>query len=374
MSDIAGGIASDVGPVEAEIRRRIAAAGPMPVAEYMQLALTLPQHGYYVTRDPLGTDGDFITAPEISQMFGELIGLWMAATWKQQMGAPGNVRIVELGPGRGTMMLDALRAAQVMPGFREAVTLHFVEVSPALQQQQEQAFLGSKLPASWHASLDDVPREGPAIILANEFFDALPVHQAVRQADGWYERLIDIDADGIFVFTLAREPLRNFDTILPPQVRAAPEGVVFEWRTDTTAMEIGRRIAHTGGAALIIDYGHAQSGFGETLQAVGGHAFADTLTAPGTCDLTAHVDFQALGDAASAMGCKVFGPIVQSELLGRLGIRTRAAALKAGRPSKAAEVDAALARLIGHGRTGMGELFKAIALADPKLGVPPGFD
>ncbi len=374
MSATAPGLTSAAGPVEAEIRRRIAAAGPMPIAEYMALALTHPQHGYYITRDPLGADGDFTTAPEISQMFGELIGLWMAATWKQ-MGSPDPVRIIELGPGRGTMMVDALRAAQVMPGLREAVVVHFVEVSPALRAQQEQAFLGFNRPVSWYTSLDEAPREGPTLILANEFFDALPVHQAVRQDDGWHERLIDLDADGLFSFTLAREPLANFETILPPQVRAAPDGAIFEWRSDTVAMEIGRRIAHNNGAALIVDYGHMQSSFGETLQAVGGHAFADTLTAPGTCDLTAHVDFEALGRAADAMGCKVQGPIEQSELLRRLGIRNRAAALKANaRQGKAAEIDAALARLIGHGRTGMGELFKAIAFADPRLGVLPGFD
>jgi len=374
MSEATPSGTSAIGPIEAEIRRRIEAAGPMPVAEYMTLALAHPQHGYYVTRDPLGAGGDFVTAPEISQMFGELIGLWMAATWRQ-MGAPENVRVIELGPGRGTMMLDALRASQVIPGFRSAAVVHFVEISPALRERQQQAFAGAGVPVSWHETLDEVPREGPALILANEFFDALPIHQAVRKEHGWHERRIGIDAEGKFAFTIAPGPIAHFDSILPPQVRAAPEGAIFEWRPDYVVMDLARRVAASGSAALIIDYGHMQSSFGETLQAVGGHAFADVLTAPGECDLTAHVDFQALGQAADSMGCKVWGPITQSELLGRLGIRTRAAALKTNaRPGKAAEIDAALARLIGHGRTGMGELFKAIAVADPKLGALPGFD
>ena len=164
--------------LESEIRRRIAVAGPMPVADYMRLCLTHPKHGYYINRDPLGSDGDFITAPEISQMFGELIGLWLAAVWRQ-MGAPENIRLIELGPGRGTLMLDALRAARVVKGFREAIVLHLVEISPALQKLQQQRLEALDAPALWHATLDDVPG-GPSLIIANEFIDALPVHQAVK--------------------------------------------------------------------------------------------------------------------------------------------------------------------------------------------------
>src|SRR6202158_5524131 len=189
----------DGSPLESEIRRRIAAAGPMPVGEYMALCLTDPQHGYYTTRDPLGSRGDFITAPEVSQMFGELIGWGMAAVWKQ-MGAPDNVRIVELGPGRGTMMNDALRAAQVVPAFLDAVVLHLVEISPALRAQQERAL--ARLPAqmAWHAALDEVPK-GPVIIVANEFFDALPVNQAVKTERGWFGRLFEFDSVRQLAFT-----------------------------------------------------------------------------------------------------------------------------------------------------------------------------
>jgi SAM-dependent MidA family methyltransferase len=363
---------SDIPPLEAEIRRLIAAAGPITVAQYMSLCLTHPKYGYYVTRDPLGATGDFITAPEISQMFGELIGLWMASVWRQ-MGSPENVRVVELGPGRCTMMADALRAAQVVPGFRAATVIHLVEISPVLQMQQFETLSGVSAPVHWHTSIEQVPA-GPLIVLANEFFDALPVHQAVKYQDGWHERTVDVAANGNLVFSVAAEPIPHFDGTLPRQLRAAPVGALFEWRTDHIAMEIGRRIARSNGAALVIDYGHAQSDAGDTFQAVGRHAFADPLAAPGLADLTAHVDFQALGQEASSMGASVYGPVTQGELLERLGIMTRAAALTKGVDrSDVAAIEIALSRLIGQGRTAMGELFKAIAFADPKIGPPPGF-
>jgi SAM-dependent MidA family methyltransferase len=340
----------------------------------MALFLADPAHGYYMTRNPLGARGDFITAPEISQMFGELIGLWMVAVWKQ-MGAPDAIRIVELGPGRGTLMNDALRAAQVMPGFRDALSLHLVEISPVLRAQQERTLVALPISVTWHASLDEVPKDA-VVIVANEFFDALPINQAVKIDGGWHERQIGIDPNGKLAFTVAREPLPHFERLLPPAVREAPAQSIFEWRADAVAMDIGRRIAHDGGAALVIDYGHAESAAGETLQAVGQHAYADPLTAPGAIDLTAHVDFQALARAVGAMGPNAFGPIEQSEFLRWLGIETRAAALKAKAASHAvgADIDAALARLIGRGRTGMGALFKVAAFAHPSVGVPPGFE
>ena len=360
-------------PLEAEIRRRIAAAGPMPVAEYMALCLTDHRWGYYATRDPFGPRGDFVTAPEISQMFGELIGLWMAAAWNR-MGEPANVRVIELGPGRGSMMADALRAAKALPGFREAIALHLVEVSQLLQAQQERTLAQLPMPMSWHRALSEVPA-GPAIVVANEFFDALPVSQAVKAEDGWHERRVAIDAEGRLAFAVAPERLAHFELLLPQAARAAPTGAIFEWRSDTTAMELGRRIAREGGAALVIDYGHAESAVGETLQAVGQHAYADPLSAAGTRDLTAHVDFAALARTVEAMGAKAFGPIEQGELLRRLGIETRAAALKArATPAAAADVDTALARLTGQGRAGMGGLFKAAAFAHASLGTPPGFE
>ena len=357
--------------LEQEIRRLIGLAGPMPVAEFMRLCLTHPQYGYYVRRDPLGARGDFITAPEISQMFGELIGLWMATVWRQ-MGTPENLRIVELGPGRGTMMADALRAARTVPGFLDAIVVHLVEISPALQRMQEERLGDLGVALMWHDALDEVPAD-PAIVLANEFVDALPIRQAARQEDGWHERLVDTGPDGELVMTAAREPLPHFEASMPRALRQAPIGAIYEWRADDLALELGRRMRENG-AALIIDYGHDRCGLGDTLQAVAGHFFTDPLRAPGQADLTAHVDFEALAQCAESMGARIHGPIRQRDFLLRLGVERRAAALKAGAPGKAAEIESALSRLLAEGPRGMGDLFKAIAIAAPRLGELPAFE
>jgi SAM-dependent MidA family methyltransferase len=359
-------------PLESEIRRIIGATGPITVAQYMELCLSHPQHGYYIDREAIGAAGDFITAPEISQMFGELIGLWMAAVWRQ-MGAPENFRVIELGPGRGTLMADALRAAKIVDGFGAAVVVHLVEISPALRQTQERRLQSLDLPMLWHSTLDEVPPD-PAIIIANEFVDALPVHQAVKQAGGWHERVVAIGADGNLCFRLSPDPLAHFETALPRGLRHCPDGSIFEWRSDLLALELGRRV-RTGGAALLVDYGHVQGGLGETLQAVAGHAYAAPLLTPGQADLTAHVDFDALAQCAESIGARVHGPIRQREFLLALGIDKRAAALKAraSRP-QAGDIDRALARLIATGAKEMGELFKVLAIADRKLGPLPGFE
>jgi NADH dehydrogenase [ubiquinone] 1 alpha subcomplex assembly factor 7 len=365
-------MAEKFAPLETEIRRRITIAGPMPVMHYMTLCLTHPTLGYYVANDPLGTGGDFTTAPEISQMFGELIGLWAGSVWRQ-MGSPQQVLLVELGPGRGSMMQDALRAAHVMPEFRAALAVHFVEVSPVLEKRQREFLGGLGVPFTWHKALDEVP-DGPMIILANEFFDSLPVHQAVMCADGWHERVIKIDESQKLRFTIARDPIPLFDQLLPRGMRAQI-GEVFEWRADQTALELGRRVKHSEGAALVIDYGHAKSAPGDTLQAVGKHQYADPLVAPGSVDLTAHVDFQALAEAAESMGARAYGPVDQGEFLRRLGIESRAGALKGtAPPSKVMEIERALTRLTGPGGRGMGQLFKAVGFGHPRLGPLPGFE
>jgi len=359
-------------PLAVEIRRRIELAGPMPVSEYMALCLSHPVHGYYMTRDPLGRAGDFVTAPEISQMFGELIGLWAATVWRL-MGEP-QVQLVELGPGRGTLMRDVLRATRVVPGFHAAAAVHLVEISPVLERQQRAALAGVGLPVHWHAALEEVP-QAPLLVIANEFFDALPVRQAVKQPDGWCERVVRIDHKGDFAFALAANPIPHFARLLPPQVRDAPVGALYEWREHRIALELGRRLARAGGAALVIDYGHGLSAVGETLQAVSGHAYADPLAVPGAVDLTAHVDFQALAQAVESMGARTHGPRAQGDFLRRLGIEARAAALKAAAaPAQAAAIDAALERLTGVGKSGMGRLFKAIAFSAPQLAELPGFE
>lgn len=358
-------------PLEREIRRLIRVAGPMPVADYMRLCLTHPQYGYYVNRDPLGAGGDFVTAPEISQMFGELIGLWLVSAW-QQLGSPQNVRLIELGPGRGTMLLDALRAAKIVPGFLAAIVLHLVEVSPALQKLQERRLAPLGLPTLWHATLDDVPT-GPCLIIGNEFIDALPVHQAVRQPDGWHERVVLAEDDKLTI-GIARDPLPHFESTLPRGLRLSPVDSIYEWRSDSIGLEIGRRVRKDG-AALIVDYGHAWYGLGETLQAVSGHAFADPMRSPGEVDLTAHVDFEALAQSAESMGARVHGPVAQRDWLRRLGIDRRSTALKAHAPyGKALEIDQALSRLTASGAKGMGDLCKAVAFADPRLHDLPGFE
>lgn len=344
----------------------------MPVRQFMALCLGHPEHGYYMTRDPLGRAGDFITAPEISQTFGELIGLWAASLW-QAMGAPENVRVVELGPGRGTMMLDAMRAANAVPAFRDALVVHLVETSPALRARQQETLGALKLPMLWHDSFDQVP-DGPAIVLANEYFDALPVHQAVRQINGWYERTVGIDEQGNLAFSIADEPIPLFEQLLPRAVRDVPLGALYEWRPDNLALELGRRIVHQGGGALIIDYGHTESAAGETLQAVGRHGFADPLGMPGEVDLTAHVDFAMLRLATESMGARAHGPVDQAAFLRNMGIERRAAALKSvATPEQSVAIDVAVARLTGEGRTGMGKLFKAIAFSEPKITALPGF-
>ena len=358
-------------PAAAEIRKLIKSAGPMPVSRYMELCLTHPQYGYYMTRDPIGREGDFTTAPEVSQMFGELLGLWAAAVWKS-MGMPNPVKLIELGPGRGTMMADVLRAIRVLPSFYQAVSVHLVEINPALIDRQKETLSGMKTAAEWRDSIEDVGK-GPAIILANEYFDALPVHQVVRRPHGWHERVVDISQSGQLVFGAAAEPLKHFDLLLPPLVRAAPVGAIFEWRPTAEIMRIGRRLRDHGGAALIIDYGHVRSDAGDTFQAISRHSFTDPLRSPGQADLTAHVDFQALALGAEDAGARLHGPVEQGEFLKRLGIETRAATLMSkANMQVSADIQTALKRLIGTGRGAMGALFKVLGVSHPDIRTLPG--
>ena len=362
----------DASPLESEIFRRIHAAGPMPVSQYMAICLTHPQHGYYCGKDPLGEAGDFTTAPEISQMFGELIGLWAASVWRM-MGEPAEINLVELGPGRGTMMADMMRAAKILPAFEQAVAIHLVETSPTLRERQKQKLAGLDRSAFWHASLRDVP-PAPAIYLANEFFDALPVSQAVRVVDGWYERTVQIDGAGRLEFGIAATSLPMFEHTVPRTLRDAPVGSIFEWRPPATALELGRRV-NDGGAALIIDYGHPRSAIGDTLQAVRGHRFDDPLTAPGRVDLSAHVDFEALAATLSSSGTHVHGPVDQGSFLRALGIEKRAANLKLkASPERAAAVESELDRLTSPETTGMGAMFKVLGLSHRGLERLPGLE
>ena len=356
---------TDYSPLQPEIKKLIKTSGPMPVWRYMELCLTHPQHGYYVSRDPLGREGDFTTSPEVSQMFGELLGLWVGSVWKA-MGSPSLLRLIELGPGRGTMMADALRALRVLPPLYQALSIHLVEINPVLREQQKAALSGARS-IEWHDNIDEVP-EGPAVIFANEFFDVLPVHQVVKRETGWHERTVEIDSNGKLGFGFAAEPTPRFEVLLPPLVRAAPVGAVFEWRPDAEIMKIATRMRNQGGAALIIDYGHIRSDAGDTFQAIARHSFADPLKNPGQADVTAHVDFQALARAAEDIGARVHGPVPQGEFLQRLGIETRALGLMAKATHEVSEdISSALKRLIGGGRGGMGSMFKVLAVSEPNL-------
>jgi NADH dehydrogenase [ubiquinone] 1 alpha subcomplex assembly factor 7 len=363
---------TEFSPLLADIKKLIKTSGPLPVWRYMQLCLTHPEHGYYISRDPLGREGDFITSPEVSQMFGELLGLWSASVWRS-MGSPATLRLIELGPGRGTMMADALRALRVLPPMYQALSVHLVEINPVLREKQEAA-LSNIRTIQWHASLDEVP-PGPAIIFANEYFDVLPIHQMVKRDDGWRERVVDIDNNGQFMFGTTAQAVPRFEALLPPLVRAAPVGAIFEWRPDAEIMTIATRLRDHGGAALIIDYGHVDSMVGDTFQALRGQRKADPLVAPGQSDVTAHVDFQALGNAAESIGARVHGPLDQATFLRRIGIEKRATNLKAvAPPDKAQGIETALARLTAGGAAGMGALFKAIGLSAPAIGSLPGFE
>jgi len=351
------------------LARRIRESGPLGVDEYMEAALTHPQHGYYATRDPLGARGDFVTAPEVSQVFGELIGLWCADNWAR-MGRPDPVILAELGPGRGTLMADMLRALRVAPDFRRALRLNLIETSPVLRARQAVA-LAAAAPR-WHDSVATLP-DGPLILVANEFLDALPIRQFVRASDGWHERRVALGGDGALTFALDAAPDRAAAAI-PPALRDAAPGSLCEVRPAAQALAalLGARLAAQGGVALFIDYGHFPSACGDTLQAVRGHRRHDLLADPGEADLTAHVDFAAVAVAATAAGARAWGPVTQGAFLGAIGLAERASALlRQATSAQAKAIAAACRRLIEPEE--MGTLFKALALAHSALPAPAGF-
>ncbi|MBV8535573.1 MAG: SAM-dependent methyltransferase [Alphaproteobacteria bacterium] len=316
---------------------------------------------YYRTHVAIGAAADFITAPEVSQMFGELIGLWTAELWAA-LDRPTSLCLVELGPGRGTLMADALRAtARVAPDFRAAVDLHLVEVNPELRRRQAEV-LGAAQPR-WHDDIATLP-PGPAIVVANEFLDALPIDQVVRTETGWRQRVID-SAEGRLVFAQG-------GPVEAPA--AAPVGSVFELapERERIAARLFEHVATEGGAALIIDYG-STSALGDSLQAVRAHEKVDPLAEPGEADLTAHVDFSRLLRLAGAAGVTAHGPVPQGAFLRRLGIAARAATLlRTASPAQKRTIEQAMRRLIEPDE--MGTLFQALAVTAPGLPIPPGFN
>jgi SAM-dependent MidA family methyltransferase len=271
------------------------------------------------------------------------------------------------------MMADALRALRVLPPLYQSLSIHLVEINPVLREKQASA-LGAARSITWHENIDDVP-EGPAVVFANEYFDVLPIHQMVKQESGWHERTVEIAHDGKLMFGSATQPTPRFEVLLPPLVRAAPVGAVFEWRPDTEMMKIASRVRDQDGAALIIDYGHVRSDAGDTFQAIARHSFADPLKSPGHADVTAHVDFEALARAAEGLGARVHGPVPQGEFLKRLGIETRAVTLMSKASAEVSEdISSAMKRLVGGGRGGMGSMFKVLAVSEPNLTSLAGFN
>jgi SAM-dependent MidA family methyltransferase len=348
------------------LRAEIHANGPITVARYMTACLHDPEDGYYATRPRLGADGDFITAPMVSQMFGELIGLWCAEVWTR-LGRPARFSWVEMGPGDGTLIGDALRAvAAAAPDVLAAADLVLTEPSPPLREIQRERLDGGPVRPRWATGLDELQPDAPVILIANEVLDCLPARQFVRTERGWAERLVGLDAEGGLAFGLAQRPIDR----LAPEARS---GDVIEVSPAQQALGagIGAIIARQGGAALLVDYGRAEAGFGDTLQALKSHRKVPPLERPGEADLTVHADFPAVLEAARAAGAATTPVLSQREFLLRLGIEVRADALSRARPDKAAAISRQLDRLIGPDQ--MGELFKAACIHSEGLN-PPGFE
>ncbi|WP_233192790.1 class I SAM-dependent methyltransferase [Acidimangrovimonas sediminis] len=351
------------------LARRIRAGGPITVAEYMAACLLHPEHGYYTTREPFGQRGDFITAPEISQMFGELAGLALAQTWLDH-GAPAAFALAELGPGRGTLMADILRATRGVPGFHAAMKLHLVEASPRLRAVQAKALAGQA--PTWHDGVETLP-DLPLYLIANEFFDALPIRQFLRAGRAWRERLVgleDGESGGVALTFGLSAPVAP--PALAHRLGDTREGEMVELCAPATAvMEVlAARLATDGGAALIIDYGDWRSR-GDTLQALRARESDPPLAHPGEADLTAHVDFEALRRAAPALPAA--GLTAQGAWLGRLGIATRAEALAARLEGAARDTHHAATHRLTAAEE-MGTLFKVLGLSGPGQTLPPGLD
>jgi len=330
------------------IKNKILEDGPMTVGQFMGLALGHPEYGYYMKADPLGRGGDFTTAPEVSQLFGEMIGVWVADVWIQ-MGRPKEFILLECGPGRGTLMADMLRATKKVEGFHGALRVHLLEMSPALKEKQAETL--SAYNPQWHEVLSDVPEGCPVIVIGNEFLDALPFQQFVKVDEGEVERMIALDGDE-FIFVPA-------------------EGEIFEASVerDKFVRDVCRRLKNQGGAALFVDYGHMKSAAGDTFQAVKSHEYVDVLSDIGMADLTSHVDFEALGKAGDTVVC---GPVTQGAFLSALGIEMRAAMLKQKASEQQAEtIEKGLHRLIVSDQ--MGTLFKVIGFTDGRSVNPAGF-
>ena len=356
-------------PLEHRIRALVRLNGPMPVFDYMGMCLGDPEHGYYMAREPFGAGGDFITAPEVSQMFGEMIGAFLVETW-ERMGRPAPFQLVEFGPGRGTLMADLLRVARRVPAFVAAARLTMVETSPRLRARQAATLAGGPLAPTWVDRAEAIA-PGPLLAVANEFFDALPIRQFQRADGAWRERMVGLDGDDALAFGLGPTTLPE---IAAAALARAEEGAIVEVSPIGVDImtHLAGRIAAQGGVLLAIDYGYSGPAFGDTFQAIRSHTHVDPLARPGEADLTAHVDFTALAQAARRAGAAVHGPVEQGDFLLTLGLAERAGRRGAAEAEAArAEIVAQVERLVGAEE--MGSLFKVLAVGRSGI-VPPGFD
>jgi NADH dehydrogenase [ubiquinone] 1 alpha subcomplex assembly factor 7 len=351
------------------ISRRIKMEGPLSVAAFMAMALHDPTSGYYAGHRPIGAAGDFTTAPEISQIFGELVGLWCALVW-DEIGRPDPVVLAELGPGRGVLAEDLLRAAAVVPEFRRALRLYLVEASPLLRSEQKRRLAWAE--PIWLECADQLP-DGPMLVVANEFLDALPIRQFVRNESSWAERLVALDRAGKLAFADG-PPSAAAALLVPERLRRAAPGALIEFCPAALALAafLGRRFTRQAGAALFIDYGYCGEAPGSTLRACRRHRAALVLSRPGTADLSADVDFAAVAAAACAAGAEVHGPVAQRRFLAALGAAARCEMLCArASPAQRDAIERGLARLVDP--AAMGEKWKAMALTAPGLAAPAGF-
>ena len=358
-------------PLEERLIQLIKLKGPITVADYMADALGHPHDGYYMSQEAIGAGGDFTTAPEISQVFGELIGLWLVEVWRQ-MGSPNPFNLIELGPGRGVLMADILRAARLRPKFAQSAQVWLLEQSGRLRHEQQKRLRASEIKPLWADSLADIPA-APSLIIANEFFDCLPIRQFKRTSEGWREVLVGLaPKEEKLDFTLSKTP--------PPADYGLPnpedckEGEIFEksFAVEEFVSEMCALLKDQVGAALVIDYGHMKSGLGETLQSVRNHKYWPSLATPGLADITAHVDFEAMMRTAIDNGAAVHGPITQGAFLERLGLTLRVEMLCKGKEQTAAEnIRTGAARI--SARDQMGEIFKVLSITTPSLAQPPGF-
>lgn len=355
-------------PLGRRIAELISAQGPIPVSEFMALCLFDPQDGYYTTREPFGVDGDFTTAPEISQMFGELIAVWLYRAWRA-MGGPMPVTVAEIGPGRGTLMKDMLRTlSRLDAAFAENATFAMIETSPRLAAVQKATLQGAAATPAWHESVDTLPAT-PLLMIGNELFDAIPIRQFVKTGQGWRERMVDLDDSGGLAFFAGLASLDPM--LLPPDADAARQGAVVELAPARSALmsKIAERMASHGGVGLFIDYGHLQPGVGDTLQALRKHQHDDILACPGEADLTSHVDFSALAAAAGADGLHV-EMANQGDFLLSMGLLDRAGRLGANQDEATRErLTGEVGRLAGP--DAMGTLFKVLAVAQAGIEMPP---